>query len=44
MDFAAFIARSNYGKSLAESQFTMWSVKNDERTCANAAAGVRLRN
>lgn len=22
----------------------MWSVKNDERTCANAAAGVRLRN
>ena len=27
-----------------ENQFTMWSVKNDERTCANAAAGVRLRN
>ena len=22
----------------------MWSEKNDERTCANAAAGIRLRN
>ena len=27
-----------------ENQFTTWSVKKDERTCANAAAGIRLRN